>query len=317
MAHEAAATTIINAIPVGLRWKSEIGHVLFKDTESGNRFTVEGMTIEGGKGPWACYNRIFKNRNFRVSLNWGGKGVHYAEGIRWDDSIRKWVDVPKPKSYLWVKQVSRWTYKTECLVEHVWDPSSFVWEENSIDLLKPLYQSILMDSPLKCWDCYSGKMECECPSVLEIRQIVENISSRIEANICGRCFRWHTTPDCLVCSGDYITVSLVGIEPDCPVCHQNHDLDECVSVKGGCDHSFHEDCIEKWRRCNNSCPICRGQYPSLMDDGDAESDSSDEQRQWHSDSDSDSYDGEYHDPMDDYSDCGNPICHCQYNHRHM
>jgi hypothetical protein len=48
----------------------------------------------------------------------------------------------------------------------------------------------------------------------------------------------------------------------------------------------------------------------LMDDGD----SSDEQLQWNSDS--DSYDGEYHDPMDDYSDCGNPNCPCQNNYRH-
>jgi len=83
---------------------------------------------------------------------------------------------------------------------------------------------------------------------------------------------------------------LVGIEPYCPVCHQNHDLDECVSVNGVCGHSFHEDCIEKWRLMKNGCPICQRQYPSLMDDGDAESDSSDDQLQWHSDSDDDDSD---------------------------
>ena len=302
MAHaEKQTQTTIDAKTVRIQWRFGIGHVVFRCIETGRSFTVEGMTIKGGKGAWAAYNIMFKGRTFTISLNADGEGVHYAEGIRWDDSIREWVDVPKPESYLWVKQVSRWTYKTECLVDYRWNPISFNWEEFLIVLPKTLYRSILKGSTLNCYKCYHGNRECECPFVLDIRQIVENISCRIEPNICERCHRWHTTPDCLVCSGDYTTVSLVGIEPDCPICHQKHDLDECVSVKGVCGHSFHEDCIENWRRQNNGCPICRRQYPPLMDDGDAESDS---------------YDGEYHDPMDDYSDCGKPNCPCQNNNRH-
>lgn len=269
MAHAKQKTTIY-AKTVRIQFRNGIGHVVFRDPNTGKLFTVKGITVDGGKGAFAQYNLMFKNRSFTISLNADGEGVHYAEGIRWDDSIGKWVDVPKPESYLWVRQVSRFTYETKSLVEHVWDPSSFYWEENSINLPEPLYRSISGNSPLKGWGCYSRNRECVCPSVQNIRQILENIPSRIETTICIMCRRLHTTPYCLVCSGDYTTVSLVGIEPDCPVCHQNHDLDECVSIKGGCSHSFHEDCIEKWRRRNNSCPICRGQYPRLMDDGDAD-----------------------------------------------
>lgn len=276
---QAAEQTTIDANPVGIRcmnWKKQ---VVFRDPTTGERFTVEGMTVKGGKGAWARYNRMFKGRTFTISLNEGGQGVHYAEGIRWDDSIREWVDVPKPESYLWVKQVSRWTYKTKCLVEHVWDPSSFVWEENSIDLPDPLYQSISGNSRLKCWDCYSGKMECKCPFVLDIRQIVENISCRIEANICGRCFQIHTTPYCLSCSGNYIKSSLVGIEPHCPICLSEFSessldessLDECVAVKGAaCGHSFHLHCIEEWRNIHNTCPMCRAAFPPINDNCDDE-----------------------------------------------
>lgn len=243
MAQEAEQTNI-EAIPNGLQWISGIGHVMFRINKTGNRFIVKGMTVHGGKGAWARYNRMFKGRIFKISLNADGEGVHYAEGIRWDDSIRNWVDVPKPDPCLWMRQISRDTYETASLDVCFWNTTLYVWDEHSIVFPKQLYLSILRNSPLRCWECYSGNKECACHSVPQILQILERLGSvtyRIElSNMCGKCLVWHTTPRCLVCSG-YYTSSLVGIE-------------EC-------------------------CPICRGQYPPLIGDSysdrDNDSDSDD------------------------------------------
>lgn len=39
----------------------------------------------------------------------------------------------------------------------------------------------------------------------------------------------------------------------CPIClHKN---EKPFSLD--CNHSFHEECIQKWLNINNSCPICR------------------------------------------------------------
>jgi hypothetical protein len=310
---QAAATTIVKAIPIRLQFSKGIGHVVFRDPNTGKLFTVKGMTVDGGKGAWARYNRMFNDRTFTLSLNADGEGVHYAEGIRWDDSTENWVEVPKPDSCLWVRQVSRLTYETVSLVVCFWNPTSFSWDEDSIVLPKTLYQDISKNTPLRCLVCYSKNRECACHSVPQILQILERLGSvtySVELNhMCGRCQVWNTTPNCLVCSGDYTRSSLVGSETYCPICHQDNSLDLCVAVRNGCcRHSFHEDCIERSRFLDNRCPICRSKYPPLMDDGDSDRGS---------DAESDGYssDCDYYDPMDDCSDCGNPNCHCQFNRR--
>lgn len=269
MQHEAQQPTIINRIPVRPQFRNKIGHLVFKDPNTGKLFTVKGLTVCGGKGAWAQYNRMFRGRTFTIFLNADGEGVHYAEGIRWDDSIREWVDVPKPESYLCVKKVSRWTYETVTLNVSFWNPTLFIWDEDSIVLPKPLYQSVLKDLPLRCLECYSGNKECACHSVPQILQILERLGSvtyQVKfSKMCKKCLIWHTTPCCLVCSGYYSQSSLVGIEDFCPLCHEDHSLDVCVAVIGGCGHSFHVNCIEISRIHKNVCPICRSQYPPLID----------------------------------------------------
>ena len=45
---------------------------------------------------------------------------------------------------------------------------------------------------------------------------------------------------------------------ECLICFQNFNSDEEVVVLP-CDdkHLFHADCLKRWLRINNSCPICR------------------------------------------------------------
>ena len=64
----------------------------------------------------------------------------------------------------------------------------------------------------------------------------------------------------------FITKSLVGIEEFCPICGGDEDLDKCVMVRGGCDHAFHRECLERWfshfeRRI---CPACRMNHNKIF-----------------------------------------------------
>jgi hypothetical protein len=57
----------------------------------------------------------------------------------------------------------------------------------------------------------------------------------------------------------FITKSLVGIEEACPICGCDEDLENCVMVRGGCGHSFHRGCLQRWfSHCGKEiCPTCR------------------------------------------------------------
>jgi hypothetical protein len=49
-------------------------------------------------------------------------------------------------------------------------------------------------------------------------------------------------------------------DEECPIC-----MDDFKSIKGiklECDHVFHKECISKWLRGDNRCPVCRHEYPS-------------------------------------------------------
>lgn len=68
--------------------------------------------------------------------------------------------------------------------------------------------------------------------------------------------RWFHFPEA---EDQFITKSLVGIEDACPICGGDEDLDKCVMVRGGCGHSFHRVCLERWfsHRRKRVCPKCR------------------------------------------------------------
>ena len=300
---QAAEQSTIKAIPVGLRWNGKSNaSVLFKGPNGDRCFTVMDVCVSS----WREYNLMFKRRTFTISLNEVGLGFHQAKGIRWDDSMKQWVEVRKPESYLDIEQYTRFGVRTEYTVQYVWDCFSCEWEEVSIHLPQILYRRV-GDDNLKCFDCHSGNRQCHCPSVLDLQQKLMGYSQHVRGTMCGTCGKTHKTPDCLVCAGDYTPASLEGKEPFCPICHRSHDLDECVAVEGGCIHGFHEDCIERWRFQINNCPVCRAEYPPiLMDDGNSNDSNS---------FDGDSSDGDYNDPMDDCSNCGNPRCPCQYRNR--
>ena len=300
---QAADEITINAKPVGLRWNGKRdASVMFKGP-NGDRFTVMDMCVSS----WREYNQMFKRKTFQISLNAVGRGFHQAKGTQWDVSTKKWVPVPKPESYLEIEQYTRFGVRTVYFVEYVWDCFSCEWDEVSIHLPQILYRRV-GDDNLKCFDCHSENKPCVCPSVLNLQQMLMGYSQHVRSTTCSTCGKTHTTPDCLVCAGDYTPASLEGKEPFCPICHRSHDLDECVAVEGGCIHGFHEECIERWRFQINSCPVCRAEYPPiLMDDG-----NSDDSNSYYDDSDDSN---SYYDPIDDCSDCGNPRCLCQYRNR--
>jgi hypothetical protein len=265
-----------------------------------------------GVRSWWEYNLKFKGRTFNISLNEVERGFHQAKGIRWDFASKTWISVPKPNSYIEIEHHTRFGEKISRAVQFSWNTYTCEWDEDPINLPQTLYRNPYSQySTLNCFNCHSGNRPCNCPSVLELRQMLMGYSQRTQCNWCPTCDRTHTTPMCLVCSGDYTKASLNRNETVCSICH-DHLNEDSVSVQGDCFHCFHEHCIERWRSQNNTCPMCRYKYPPFFnsDSDDGHSDDGDSDDGHCDDGDSD------YDPMDDCSDCGNPNCPCQYLNRH-
>ena len=51
------------------------------------------------------------------------------------------------------------------------------------------------------------------------------------------------------------TGSIVG--SDCAICHEDIDGEELLRNLPGCNHTFHQFCIDNWLRQNPTCPLCR------------------------------------------------------------
>ena len=47
---------------------------------------------------------------------------------------------------------------------------------------------------------------------------------------------------------------LISETVNCPICYEDIKGDLCVSF---CGHKFHNDCILKWQKYKNTCPLCR------------------------------------------------------------
>ncbi|KAK4789357.1 hypothetical protein SAY86_020676 [Trapa natans] len=47
----------------------------------------------------------------------------------------------------------------------------------------------------------------------------------------------------------------------CTICMEEYESDQEI-LKIGCSHYFHKECIYKWLRMNESCPLCRCEVTS-------------------------------------------------------
>eukprot|EP00005_Dracoamoeba_jomungandri_P003668 CAMPEP_0174253686 /NCGR_PEP_ID=MMETSP0439-20130205/3054_1 /TAXON_ID=0 /ORGANISM="Stereomyxa ramosa, Strain Chinc5" /LENGTH=176 /DNA_ID=CAMNT_0015334849 /DNA_START=307 /DNA_END=837 /DNA_ORIENTATION=+ len=66
-----------------------------------------------------------------------------------------------------------------------------------------------------------------------------------------------------------ITSKEVEKTEDCPICKDDFVLDEEV-IEMGCSHRFHPDCLTRWLKMRNTCPVCRYEIESATENGDNE-----------------------------------------------
>ena len=262
---------IVKAVPIRIRWCGRVGRVLFCNRRTGHCFFVEGMTIASGKGAYTDYNLVFNGRTFDVTLNAGGRGLHFCEGLRWIPEERKWIPIPKPPMYLFL--IAQGAFETPCSMQlrNIWETESESWASDTVDVNYPLFRRSETNGPLNCWDCRLSRDPCHCEGVDELRRKIRDHRIEIKCKYCVDCQDFYSEESCPDCDSFYIRKSLFGIEPFCPICFQERHLDHCVAVRKGnrnktCTHSFHLHCIAKWLRGNTKCPICRHDH-GLDDDG--------------------------------------------------
>jgi len=107
---------------------------------------------------------------------------------------------------------------------------------------------------------------------------------------------------------------------ECSICMESYKLNELV-YELPCVHIYHKECIKKWLKSNNTCPICRYELPT----NDKEPDRSDPMTDltdnddiyWHDDDeqqndviDVDNYNSSYNTSFSYYSDDSESSCHC-------
>jgi hypothetical protein len=52
-------------------------------------------------------------------------------------------------------------------------------------------------------------------------------------------------------------------EKECSVCQELFELDS-TCLKLPCTHCFHKDCIVPWLKDHNTCPVCRKELPTSI-----------------------------------------------------
>lgn len=58
-----------------------------------------------------------------------------------------------------------------------------------------------------------------------------------------------------ICNGKYCHHHVNTIEEQCAICWTN--MNETNARKLDCGHTFHTRCIDRWKRRNSTCPMCR------------------------------------------------------------
>jgi len=160
----------IKAKTNGHRWKNGVIYVLFQCLATQYRFTVEGMVVKPSRRgrQWRHYNQMYAGRIFEISLNAGGVGIHYAEGIRWDDSIENWVQVPKPilmdeLAGCFSPCKKKRIYQAVKRVNISWDFKNFAWSTTSFVDLRPfnLYSLDTVPRKFGCLSCAVSSKVCD------------------------------------------------------------------------------------------------------------------------------------------------------------
>ena len=61
---------------------------------------------------------------------------------------------------------------------------------------------------------------------------------------------------CCICRNSIMDISVNASvnDPD------NINYNTCKPIVGECNHAFHSDCINMWRRHSNKCPLCQSNW---------------------------------------------------------
>lgn len=62
------------------------------------------------------------------------------------------------------------------------------------------------------------------------------------------------------CTKEFLSsLKLEPISETCSICMEGDNYD---GIKLSCKHSFHHKCIMPWLELNNTCPVCRKEFPT-------------------------------------------------------
>jgi len=78
--------------------------------------------------------------------------------------------------------------------------------------------------------------------------VVEYASNGVEAGVIDS-FKNHI-----------ISSKQVEDKEECSICMESYKLNESV-YNLPCEHQYHKECIKTWLKSNNTCPICRYEFP--------------------------------------------------------
>jgi hypothetical protein len=171
------------------------------------------------------FNDEFKNLNF--------DGLEHEYYHAWS-LIDSW--------YKWDKKHNNFHLSLDGKqVVEIWDISKNYYEMNPEQFY---YIGVVFGPQISCKKYKRITEEQKAEFVLKVKKMYS---------------RWFHFPEA---EDQFITKSLVGIEDACPICGGDEDLENCVIVRGGCDHAFHRGCLERWfsHSRKRECPTCRANH---------------------------------------------------------